>query len=581
MPANLKPVLAGVIAAVEEEGKQLQAEFFRRKGPRGKNAKAPIDTEIEERLRESLQALVPCDFIGEETGITPGVLEGWVWLVDPQDGTREFLAGRRGSSISVALVRGTVAVLGVVHAPLAPDRGRDTIAWAEGCGPLLRNGEPVEVDLSRRVLARGERIWATASSAFRPELYSRAAAPARYIAMPSIAYRLARIAAGDGIATLSIHPVSEYDIAAGLALVRAAGGVVLNAEQEEIALQGTPDAKVSGCFAGAREAAQQLARFDWSLIQNEPRKLARVVPGFPKRHDETRLSRAQGCLLGQVVGDSLGSLAQVVPRPEGARDLADGGVWNTIAGQPTGASELALALARMLAREGQYSTGAALEAYREWIASEPFEICKTTQQAVAGTPDSESQTSGSLMRVSPLGILAAGNPERAASDARADSALTHPNPLCVEACAAYAAAIAEGVGGAGREAMIDAALARCAGLAQDAISRAVKGERPSDFQSNPGWALIALQEAFYQLAHAPDFEDGLLATINAGGDSGANGKIVGALLGALHGRNAAPPRWILPVLACRPLSEAGAARPRPMHYWPDDVLELAEAILGG
>src|SRR3990172_4390575 len=99
MPANLKPVLAGVIAAVEEEGKQLQAEFFRRKGPRGKNAKAPID---------------------KETGLTPGVLEGWVWLVDPQDGTREFLAGRRGSSISVALVRGTVAVLGVVHAPLPP-----------------------------------------------------------------------------------------------------------------------------------------------------------------------------------------------------------------------------------------------------------------------------------------------------------------------------------------------------------------------------------------------------------------------------------------------------------------------------
>jgi hypothetical protein len=36
---------------------------------------------------------------------------------------------------------------------------------------------------------------------------------------------------------------------------------------------------------------------------------------------------------------------------------------------------------------------------------------------------------------------------------------------------------------------------------------------------------------------------------------------------------------MLPVLACRPLVEAGALRPRPIEYWPDDVLELAEALL--
>ena len=55
--------------------------------------------------------------------------------------------------------------------------------------------------------------------------------------------------------------------------------------------------------------------------------------------------------------------------------------------------------------------------------------------------------------------------------------------------------------------------------------------------------------------------------------------IAGALLGACHGREAIPARWIYPVLACRPLAEAGALRPRPIEYWPDDVLELAEALL--
>lgn len=68
-----------------------------------------------------------------------------------------------------------------------------------------------------------------------------------------------------------------------------------------------------------------------------------------------RLSRAQGCLLGQLAGDALGSLVEFqspeeIRRsyPEGVRELADGGTWNTIAGQPTDDSEMAMLLARML-----------------------------------------------------------------------------------------------------------------------------------------------------------------------------------------------------------------------------------------
>jgi len=55
--------------------------------------------------------------------------------------------------------------------------------------------------------------------------------------------------------------------------------------------------------------------------------------------------------------------------------------------------------------------------------------------------------------------------------------------------------------------------------------------------------------------------------------------IAGALVGAALAREAIPARWIRAVLACRPLVEAGAPRPRPMSCWPDDVLELAEALL--
>jgi ADP-ribosylglycohydrolase len=95
-----------------------------------------------------------------------------------------------------------------------------------------------------------------------------------------------------------------------------------------------------------------------------------------------------------------------------------------------------------------------------------------------------------------------------------------------------------------------------------------------------GWVLIALQNAFYQLLHAPSFEEGVVATVMAGGDTDTNGAIAGALLGAVHGAGAVPPRWTRAVLSCRPLRGTPTAHPRAVEFWPLDALELAEALLG-
>jgi ADP-ribosyl-[dinitrogen reductase] hydrolase len=578
----LKALLDAVIAAVESQGALLAAEFLRPEGPRGRRGNAPIDREMEERLRETLQELVPCPFAGEETDLTPGPLQDSVWLVDPHDGTFEFTGGKRGTAISVALVKNNIAVLGVIHSPLSPDRGRDTIAWAEGAGPLRRNGRPIEVDLSHRLLAAGEFVFATSSSALRPGAWSRAVAPARYIAMPSIAYRMARIAAGDGVATVSTHGVNEYDVAAGMALMRAAGGVVLDAEGKEVNLTGTLERRLSGCFAGAPGAAAQLVRHDWKSLESEPPLKARVALGFPRKSTEARLERAHGCLLGQVIGDSLGSLvefktaqeiAAVYPRE--VRELADGGVYHTIAGQPTDDSEMALALARCLVEKKEFIPEKVLDAYREWMTSRPLDIGTTTERGLLGLHTTESESNGSLMRVAPLGVWAAGDPARAADAARQDSALTHKNPVCVEACAAYAAAIAAGVAGASREGMREAALANSRGRAREVVQRA---NRPAEFMKQMGWVLIALENAFHHLRESP-FEEAVVATVSSGGDTDTNAAVCGALLGAALGKQAIPPRWVLPVLACRATVDAGAPRPRPAAYWPDDVLELAEALL--
>jgi len=86
------------------------------------------------------------------------------------------------------------------------------------------------------------------------------------------------------------------------------------------------------------------------------------------------LERAQGCLLGQSAGDSLGSLVEFRSQedirreyPNGVRELADGGTWNTIAGQPTDDSEMALLLARLLADQGRYDPEEARKACIFWF----------------------------------------------------------------------------------------------------------------------------------------------------------------------------------------------------------------------
>jgi ADP-ribosyl-[dinitrogen reductase] hydrolase len=83
------------------------------------------------------------------------------------------------------------------------------------------------------------------------------------------------------------------------------------------------------------------------------------------------LERAQGCLLGQLAGDALGSLVEfqspgqiLRTYPNGVRDLADGVTFNTIAGQPTDDSEMALALARTLVENGTYNAQTAQSTYQ-------------------------------------------------------------------------------------------------------------------------------------------------------------------------------------------------------------------------
>jgi len=187
------------------------------------------------------------------------------------------------------------------------------------------------------------------------------------------------------------------------------------------------------------------------------------------------------------------------------------------------------------------------------------------------------------MRVSPLGLWAR-DADEAADAAAQDSALSHPHPVCVAACAAYAAAIHIGVAGGDPAAMF--AAAQQAATAREgsapvlhALGVAQDSGFPDDYISDMGWVLIAFQNAFAHLAASHDAENALIQTVGRGGDTDTNAAIAGALLGAANGCMAFPARWRLPVLACRPLAKLGARQPRPAEYWPADLPRLAEALV--
>ena len=150
--------------------------------------------------------------------------------------------------------------------------------------------------------------------------------------------------------------------------------------------------------------------------------------------------------LGSIRRDALGSLvesqsAEQIRReyPNGVRDLADGGTHNTIAGQPTDDSEMALMLARTLIHRGRFDSEAVRNAYLLWLASEPFDCGGTTvYSGLRGKHNADSQANGALMRISPARHIRRQSQLRLGAGLRVGTprcrAYTYPSRLSAGQC---------------------------------------------------------------------------------------------------------------------------------------------------
>ena len=336
-----------------------------------------------------------------------------------------------------------------------------------------------------------------------------------------------------------------------------------------------------------------LLKRDKSMHTPHPLCMEVTQEEYSTKTTDRRL-RAQGCLLGQLSGDALGSLVEFqspeeirAGYPGGVRKMEDGGTWDTLAGQPTDDSEMALLLARLLVKRGAYNHKAARKEYERWLNTKPFDCGMTTRLGLTGSPDTKSQANGALMRISPLGIFGSHiRVNQVAEWAMQDAALTHPHPICQQANALFAMGIAYAVAsGCGPEELYGHMKAGAIDRAidvklSDAIDRA-ETEPPKDYLSQQGWVLIAFQNALYQLLHVRDLEEGVVNTIMQGGDTDTNAAIAGALLGAVYGKEGIPKQWIGTLQGCRPARGTPRVKhPRPRCFWPTDALDLAERLEG-
>lgn len=190
---------------------------------RAKQGGDPV-TELDTQMDARLRALLPRageGWLSEETADDGARLTARrVWVVDPLDGTKEFVAGIPEWAISIGLVEEGEAVAGGVCNPAAGV----TVVGAVGLGIEVTGAMPRST--GARALRDAE-VLASRSEVKRGEWARFASHPFLVVPLGSVAWKLARVAAGLADATWTLSPKHEWDVAGGAALVRAAGGAVL------------------------------------------------------------------------------------------------------------------------------------------------------------------------------------------------------------------------------------------------------------------------------------------------------------------------------------------------------------------
>lgn len=217
----------------------------------GQGPVTEADIAIDRMLHESLLFARPeYGWLSEETeDDTARLHKPRVFIVDPIDGTRAFIAGDTSFATAIAVAEAGEVIAGVIHLPAMGL----TYSASKNGGAFL-NGEPIHPSVTRE-LAQA-RILGT-RPLMEPWHWVNGRPDFKQFFRPSLAYRMCLAADGnfDGMATL--RPAWEWDIAAGDIIMREAGGLVTTRENLP-AVFNSPDPRLNGVIAAPDAIHRQI-----------------------------------------------------------------------------------------------------------------------------------------------------------------------------------------------------------------------------------------------------------------------------------------------------------------------------------
>jgi 3'(2'), 5'-bisphosphate nucleotidase len=226
---DLARLLPDIVALAERAGALILEHYRDGVAVRAKADASPVtiaDEAAEALILEGLAGLTPeIPVVAEETvaaGHVPGLGDGRFWLVDPLDGTKEFLSRNGEFTVNIALIEGREPVLGAVFAPAL-----GKVWWgARGAGAMLRDAAGERPIAARPRPASG--IVAVASRSHsdpQTEAFLDQMGVAERISAGS-SLKFCLVAEGRADVYPRFGPTMEWDTAAGHAVLRAAGGQV-------------------------------------------------------------------------------------------------------------------------------------------------------------------------------------------------------------------------------------------------------------------------------------------------------------------------------------------------------------------
>ncbi len=293
-------------------------------------------------------------------------------------------------------------------------------------------------------------------------------------------------------------------------------------------------------------------------------------------------SRYRGAMLGLATGDALGTTLEF--KPPGSfkpiDDMVGDGPFRLKPGQWTDDTSMALCLAKSLIEKGGFDAEDQMQRYVRWYRTgymsstgECFDIGNTIRCALqrfengsgpfAGSTDPASGGNGSLMRLAPVALAFASDPEQAIHNAGESSRTTHGAPEPIDACRYYAGLIVGACQGCSKDELLSSYFSPVgAHWQRDELSLNIshiaagssKKKQPPEIIGG-GYVVHALEAALWAFWNTDSFKEGVLRAVNLGDDADTTGAIYGQLAGAFYGVEEIPKSWRKKLAMCERIIE--------------------------